>query len=209
MPGFSVDAHPQKSKIVEGILAGKSVRDIAAGVSPRIAYCAVQRYKVNVIKPILTRAEESSRVLNINLGTKQAPVALTTDTQVQQVTQNAAMDRPTLSIFRQRLENLHGRIDRSLDKAENAVRVIRDKKGEIKHITEDLSPIAPLVSQAHKNLELLGRATGELEPENGSGSVSIQIVCPQSPENAMPRITYASSDQIELTGGDDIGLLQK
>lgn len=63
MPGFAVDSHPQKKKIIEGILAGRPVRDIARSVVPQIAFCAVQRYKANVIKPTLARAGESEKLL--------------------------------------------------------------------------------------------------------------------------------------------------
>lgn len=211
MPGFAVDSHPQKDKIIEGILAGRTVREIARSVVPQIAYCAVQRYKANVVKPVLARAEETDRILI----TKNPPKPLTVSPQVQQKVIQAIQDAPALSIFRQRLEKLHGRIDKTLDRAESAVRVTQDKEGNEVVIGQDISPMAPLFNAASKNLEMLGRATGELEPAGGS-QVSIQILVPAAGSGEMPRVTFASPDALELAapededdGMADIGVLQR
>lgn len=101
-----------------------------------------------------------------------------------------------LSIFRQRLEKLYGRVERTLDKAEEA---------------NELGVVAPLLNQAHKNVELLGKATGELADATAP-QVSIQVICPSAPSPELtPRITYASVDAIEGTvdSEEEIGLLQK
>jgi hypothetical protein len=109
---------------------------------------------------------------------------------------HAIQDSPRISLFRQRLERLHNRVDKALDRAEDAVRVATDKEGRLVAVGSDLSPLASLLSQAHKNLEILGRATGELEPQMSQG-ISIQIVCPAAPSpDNMPRISYASADEI-------------
>jgi hypothetical protein len=84
----------------------------------------------------------------------------------------------TASPFRDRLEQLWGRTDRALTQAE------QDK---------ELSVIAPLLNQAHKNVELLGRVTGELEV--ASPMIAIQIVCPvtdQRPSTAAAQIVDIS-----------------
>lgn len=205
---YRVDSHPQKNKIVQMIIDGRSVRDIAKAVSPPIDFNAIQRYKVNVIKPVLDRAHDTNRILIGEGQTKPAPEPLSRDTNAIQMATQAIKDAPVLSIFRQRLEKLHGRIDRSLDKAETAVRVTFDKEsGEEVVIGADLGVIAPLLNQAHKNLEILGRATGELEPSGGAG-VSIQILCPSAPNaNAMPRVTYAADEAIEASF-EEIGIKQ-
>jgi hypothetical protein len=69
---------------------------------------------------------------------------------------------PVLSLFRQRLEKLHARVDKALERAEVAVRVV-NQGGRLVAAGADLAPLAPLLSVAHKNLEMLGWATGELE----------------------------------------------
>ena len=40
-----IDSHPQRTKIIEGILAGRSVREIANSVSPRVSRDTVWRYR--------------------------------------------------------------------------------------------------------------------------------------------------------------------
>ena len=116
--------------------------------------------------------------------------------QVEQLAAQCGGSRASaFNCFRQRLEKLHGRIDRTLDRAEGA---------------EDITPLAPLFNAASKNLEMLGRATGELEPNAGM-SLSIQIVSPatESRPDQIPRITFSSVDQIEAGADpDDTGIMQ-
>lgn len=69
------------------------------------------------------------------------------------------------SPFRPRLEQLWGVAERTLKRAEDA---------------ENLPAVAPLMAQAHKNLELLGRATGELA-ERDAPTVNVIVVCPSGP----------------------------
>jgi hypothetical protein len=72
----------------------------------------------------------------------------------------------------------------AVERAENAVRVVRDKKtGELLPVGEDVTAIAPLLNQAHRNIEILGAVTGEIKNGGNSGpSVAIQIVCPAAGE---------------------------
>ena len=72
------------------------------------------------------------------------------------------------------------RTDRALDKAEKAVRVVKDSQGNVVDIAEDLGAIAPLLNQAHKNVALLGKATGELI-EAPQIQVGVQVVMPAAP----------------------------
>jgi hypothetical protein len=85
-----------------------------------------------------------------------------------------------------------------MDKAETAVKVVPDEDGKLCAVGKDLTVMAPLIAQAHKNLELLARATGELEPQGGQ-SLAIQIVCPwvSSDPNNMPRVSYSAPDEID------------
>jgi hypothetical protein len=128
--------------------------------------------------------------------------------QVEHLATQALLGAPALSMFRQRLEKLHACADRALDRAETSVRVVKDERGRLVAVGADLSPIAPLLNQAHKNLEMLGRATGELELVGGP-SLSIQIICPSAPADAMPRVTFMSDDAIDAEGEEQIGLLQR
>jgi len=83
------------------------------------------------------------------------------------------------SPVRDRLEKLWQRIDTSLDRAETAVRTVTDKaSGEQVVVGEDLGVMAPLLNQAHKNVEIFGKLTGELKDQSDT-QVAIQIVYPQ------------------------------
>jgi len=89
----------------------------------------------------------------------------------------------TSSQFRLRLEHLWGTTNEVLDKAKNAVREIKDTNGNVVAIAQDLSAVAPLLNQAHKNVEMLGKALGELEHQP-TAQVAIQIVMPQAMPSA-------------------------
>jgi hypothetical protein len=225
MPGrgqpFLVDSHPQKQKIIDGILAGESCRHIADSAVPPIGFNAVQRYRSIVINPMLKEAENLNRVLKANkdgeIGSRPAPVPLSNDTAAIKMVERAIEAAPALSIFRKRLEDLHGRIDNALTRAETAVRAAPDPEtGEMVALGADLAPLAGLFNQAHKNLEILGKATGELEPDNRS-SVSIQIVCPAAPAGQSPKIVFGdqvltleagAAEHIDDDPISEIGLLQ-
>ena len=65
-----------------------------------------------------------------------------------------------------------------------------------------------VMGQARGYLELRGELTNELGRERTPATLSIQIVCPVAPADAMPpRITYSCDDVIEY-GCEEIGLRQ-
>lgn len=211
---YAVDSHPQKQLIIDGILAGRSARSIASSLAPPIHFNAIQRYRTNVVKPLLATASKSTIVESTNKVNAPAIVPLSDDSQVIQQVHNSIQAAPAVSIFRRRLEKLYGTLDRTIEKAETAVRVTYDKEGNEVAIASDLSAVAPLANQIHKGLEILGRATGELEPQGASG-VSIQIVCPTQP-GEQPRITFARDEGLTLdaaaddeAGMQEIGVIQR
>lgn len=216
-PSYSIDQHPQKDIIVKRIIDGLPSRKVVSGIMPHLSHSTVQRYKTSVIKPIIARAEKTERILLCDQPepeTKKQPVSLVSNDSVRQTAVQAIKDAPVVSLFRAGLEKYRAVIDRTIDRAESAVRVATDKDGNEVVIGADLGVIAPLLNQAHKNLEILGRATGELEPQ-GAGQVSIQIVLPRN-QTEEPRISFASRDAIEIQSAPDedgglieIGVLQK
>lgn len=214
---YSVDIHPQKDAIVKRFMAGHSLRAVGEGLIPPISQMALHRYKVNVIKPILRRAEATERIVLGEPEVKQALIPLTDSPSAVKLATQAIKDAPVVSIWREKVNALIGRTERTLDKAEAAVRMQRDEDGNEVFAAPDLAVMAPLINAGWKGLEILGRATGELEPQGGTG-ISIQIVLPRSSggagqPDAEPRISYASADTIEIEPESDavveIGLLQK
>ena len=141
---------------------------------------------------MLKRSEESARILGMRDGEIVERKPLSSVPAACQAVNQAIQDAPVVSLWREKVNGLIARTEKTLDKAEAAVRVSRDADGNEVFGAPDIAIIAPLINAGWKGLEILGRATGELEPQ-GSGQVSIQIVCPAGP-GEMPRISYAQND---------------
>lgn len=64
-----------------------------------------------------------------------------------------------------------------------------------------------LLSELREHEKHIAIEMGQWQENNGTGSVSVQIICPQAPDGQLPRVSFASGDAIEA--GEDIGLLQR
>ena len=73
--------------------------------------------------------------------------------------------------FRARLETTWDAIQGAMDQAQRAVRTREDGTVE----DRSLSVLTPLFNQAHRNLELLGRATGELS-NDGAPAAEVTLI---------------------------------
>ena len=73
--------------------------------------------------------------------------------------------------FRERLETTWDAIQDAMDQARRAVRNREDGTVE----DRSLSVLTPLFNQAHRNLELLGRATGELS-NDGAPATNVTLI---------------------------------
>jgi hypothetical protein len=73
--------------------------------------------------------------------------------------------------FRARLETTWEAIQDAMDQARQAVRTREDGTVE----DRSLSVLTPLFNQAHRNLELLGRATGELSTD-GEPAANVTLI---------------------------------
>jgi hypothetical protein len=198
--------------MIEAFIAGTPAREIARWAHPRVAHNTISRYMRARVRPALNNAarlfavdpprtcgalDGEAKKKTRNVATQQTEPQMERD-QAEQLAMEALVAAPALSLFRARLEKLHGRVDRALDRAETAVRVI-EKDGKLVAAGADLGPIAPLLSAAHRNLEMLGRATGELEPA-GSSSMSIQIICPAAGSSDPPRIVFGQDEGRTIEG---------
>lgn len=45
MPGFAVDSHPQRAKIIDMLLQGRSCESISSSIHPRIGHTSIWRYR--------------------------------------------------------------------------------------------------------------------------------------------------------------------
>lgn len=164
----TIDSLPseKRQKVLDMLLRGEPLRDVAviAGVSHQ----AIARYKRRVVIPAIRTA---AKVQAIEQVSGNSASIIESQTRLTKAI-------VTSSPLRDRMEQLWGRTDRALTQAEK---------------NKELSVIAPLLNQAHKNLELLGRVTGELEVS--APTIAIQIVCPvtdQRPSTAAAQIVDIS-----------------
>jgi len=160
-----------RRKVISALLEGKSLRKVAeiAGIS----HTQVALYKNTIFAETLREAEQLQSIQQL---AKPDSVRFDSVSDTTKLTENLIKTSP----FRERLEKLWVRTDRALDKAEKAVRVVKDSQGNVVDIAEDLGAIAPLLNQAHKNVALLGKATGELI-EAPQIQVGVQVVMPAAP----------------------------
>ena len=162
----------QRRKVVDAILAGKSLRQVAKMVG--ISAVSVKVYKDKVVMPAIRTAQKVQAFQSLP------------STNSELIKEQTAITRDIIqaSPFKQRLEKLWDRTEKALDRAETAVRVVKDEDtGQLVSVGPDVAAIGPLLNQAHKNVELLGRVTGELEVSAGS-NIAIQIVLPQAGSGA-------------------------
>jgi hypothetical protein len=106
---------------------------------------------------------------------KKPPVPPSCNAEAIQAVQDALVDAPVLGLVRQGVDNLRARLERHADKCETAVRVIKDEDGNDVAVGADLTVLAPIANQLHKNLEMLGKLTGELQPDNQQ-QINIQVI---------------------------------
>jgi hypothetical protein len=218
-----IDTHPQKEHVIKQLMDGVSVRRIGAEANPPIVPSVVNRYKNQVVVPLMkhvlahpecvSEGTYSSEIPRLPRGKSTNDLAALvrqfTETEEGVVmiratrkAYRAAIEhpvpklvadaKPIASMFRQRLEDAYQRIERLLERAEKS---------------PDITAAAPLLNQAHRNIELLGRTTGELDPQERAG-IAIQIICPSTPSNGTPRVTYHANN-INQVPIEEIGLIQK
>lgn len=166
------------------MLQGKS----SAAIAAEIGCCrqAVDRYRSRVVRPALRTTINRP---NLDRHEGDSLVTLSQDVAV-------AKQAITATPFHDRLQATWTRIERVLDRAEHAVQVTEDGDA----VGEDLAILAPLLNQAHKNLELLGKASGELQDKAAAPSIAIQIVVPAA--SVQPRM---SDEGYIDVGGAEIG----
>jgi len=174
---FAVENHPQKAQIIKKFMEGLPLRAVAKDLVPPVSAMALQRYKTRVIIPILTRTARLPANPKRE-GVTKPPKTDEEELQGVLVTAAEAKERgapPAESIVRQGVDRLRARLERHADKCETAVRVVKDEEGNDVVVGADLTVLAPIANQLHKNLEMLGKLTGELQPDNQQ-QINIQVI---------------------------------
>jgi hypothetical protein len=104
----TIESHPQKKRIIQALLDGQSVRNIAAWTKPPVSYLAIQRYKSSIVQPAVERS--GSRVNNLSRVKNQrvAPDCVETKREATQ----AIQDAPVLELRDARIQLLQDLIER-------------------------------------------------------------------------------------------------
>jgi len=169
---FAVDRHPQKQQIIADMIAGKPLRDIAATTMPPLHFTALGRYKNAVVKPTL--------IASLAAKPKPAPLKplATHDLDVVRETAGASATVPATavqdryesgSIVRSQLATVYGSTARVLAAAER-------KALDPDAAAADIGAHAQQARAALAGVELLGKLTGELQPDRGATSGPCLVV---------------------------------
>lgn len=167
-------------------MAGASLRKAAeiGGVSHE----AVKAYKVKVVIPAMRKAQEIQSFL---------PLDKPDSVKVQEHT-SLTRDIVRTSVFRDRLEKLWEKTENAIERAETAVRTVVDPDtGQLVAVGPDVAAIAPILNQAHKNVHMLGVATGEIEQV--AANIAIQIVLPQQQAESAPTVGKSGDEDVHET----------
>jgi hypothetical protein len=161
----------ERQKVVDALIEGRSLREVAklAGIS----HVQVMRYKKDILVPAIRAAQKVQALQSLD-----SPNKPTSEIFAEQA--NLTKHVVESSLFRERLEKLWRRTEKALDRAETAVRLVKDSTGADVVAGPDVAAIAPILNQAHKNVHMLGLATGEIEA-SAAVDVGIQIVMPNTP----------------------------
>ncbi len=109
---WGIETHPQRTKVIDALIAGESVRSIASWCDPPIHYMSLQRYRAKVVLPALRRAGTATKVLrDANLVDSNGKPAENAGAAME-VTKQALIDGPVLAVRDNRLAALQDRHDR-------------------------------------------------------------------------------------------------
>lgn len=126
VPGQSIiENHPQRRLIIDRILAGLTVRAVIDGVVPPVSAMTVHRYKANVVKPIVAKAEAVDAILVKQNQTGEDAVPMVSGNRVLQEAKTALLLAPALQIREQR-------ISRANDRAQRFQRIVDERADEMK-----------------------------------------------------------------------------
>lgn len=169
--------HPEKFKIDAMLLAGISLRTIAASVSPPVSFHTIGRY--NHARRIIEAIDEKLKPKanpNIIRGLGAAKMPETHGTI-------SLLSAP----LRAQVNHLGERMERALDRAETAVKTVELPDGTLVAAGDDLKILAPLFRERTNNLRMLGELTGELT-QSSAPNLSIVIVSNQAEQ--LPAAPY-------------------
>jgi transcriptional regulator with XRE-family HTH domain len=195
-PGHAVDHHPDRQRIIDDIVAGVLSLD-EIGRKYKLAKNTIWKYKRDIIAPTLRRVRETAQ----ELQAAETACVKSDTTQVERAAMNATGAVVAADPYIRRTEQLWKVSEDAIERAKTSVRVVTDRKtGELIAVGEDVRAIAPLIDQAHKNIELSARLTGRLQ-EHAQPSTQVVIVVPDRQATA-PAAACEDLQVIDLGPGE-------
>ncbi len=215
-----------EQKAIEALLDGQTVRAVARWLVPSVSHASVHRYLVTYLRPAMKNAETLKALLPERLRstetTETAPETIAQQPLLPsnaQLVKQAIMAAPTLQIRDNRIRAKTDRWNRAAMIVNGRAKEMEGEVagGESGFLARDYKGSGESLTPVYKFDDALFKSFGDIEKDiaielgqwqenNAAGSVSVQIICPQAPSDAMPRVSFASEDTIEA--GEDIGVIQ-
>src|SRR5579872_1693452 len=170
---FAVIGHCQHDLIDRWLLAGKSVRWVSAQTDPHVSFGALQRYRKKLLTPALRRMA-AKLPATANLPVMSFEGGQSIERPLHKVTGETLADE-RVNPFIERAHLLWAECLQGIADAKNAVSTVTDEDGNEKVRGRDFSVLAPILNQAHRNLELFGKGAGYLATDNPAGNVQQAI----------------------------------
>ena len=172
-PTSKIETHPQQADVDRWLMNGRPVRWIAAQLDPSVSFQSVQRYRQRVLQPAMKRlAAKLPKVADLPVPSGQRDH--TPDQSLCHVTREDLANQ-RVNPFIERAHLLWAECLQGIADAKNAVSTVTDEDGNEKVRGRDFSVLAPILNQAHRNLELFGKGAGYLATDNPAGNVQQAI----------------------------------
>lgn len=176
------EIHPQRSQIIDGILAGDSLRKIQSRIVPRLSVATLGRYRLtilaNAVSPLHGRSPNNSDIKDI--------AAANNIIQDPNFGENAFLERTRQDIQKALLEREKRRAKWESDA--ESYQYVDPETGEVKHNMEH-SALARHDANALKAIELRAKLSGLLTETQSTGNVQIALLFPgQVPQEQAPQV---------------------
>jgi hypothetical protein len=161
----AVETHPQRKRIIDALLAGQSVRAIAATLDPPMHYTALDRYRREKMQPALRNAAQSAKVLARATSIPANEIPPETAVSLNRAAARALQDAPIVQPYLARIAEHQQTIDAAIGFACD---------------NEDPKAVAALVTTDLKGMEFHARLMGvSLDgPRQAATEVNLTLMLP-------------------------------
>lgn len=158
----SIEDHPERRKVDKLLMSGKSVRFVAANVSPRVSPSVVQRYRDKATKRMMDKRSQAIVSKAVSSVVQSSP-SVSMEVAQQAVNGVIAARETAASPILQRLKQRQARRERWLDLVERE---------------DDVRGFVALDMAEGKDIDLEARLTGALDAPQTTHTTNIMVVMP-------------------------------